>query len=248
MGIDYSRYELSVKEKYGFLGVGYICICAVFYLFYHSLFFALISGLLVILFIVPFENWKAEKRRVLLITQFKDMLYSMSAYVATGVQIADALEGCLDNLKSMYDEKSPMVMELSSMVLNIRENKESEIRLLQDLANRSHCEDIDNFVQVYVSCTVTGGDLEKVLKNTIDILMDKINIEREIRTFTAQKKLEGNIITIMPVMVILFLNLFFPEYLSPLYTTVSGRVLMTGALIGLAAAHLMMRHLTGIEV
>lgn len=248
MEIDYSKYKLSVKEKYRFLGAGYVCICAVFYLFYHSLLFALVSGLLVFLFIVPFENWKAEKRRVLLITQFKDMLYSMSAYVAAGVQIADALEGSLDNLRAIYDEKSPMVMELDSMVLNIRENKESEIRLLQDLANRSHCEDIENFVQVYISCTVTGGDLEKVLKNTIEILMDKINIEREIKTLTAQKKFEGNIITIMPVLVILFLNLFFPEYLSPLYATISGRVLMTGALIGLVAAHLMMRRLTSIEV
>lgn len=248
MGIDYSKYELSIKEKYSFLGTGYICICTVTYLFYHSLLFALISGLLVFLFIVPFENWKGEKRRVLLITQFKDMLYSMSAYVAAGVQIADALEGSLDNLRSMYDEDSPMVMELNNMVLNIKENKESEIRLLKDLANRSHCEDIENFVQVYISCTVTGGDLEKVLKNTIEILMDKINIEREIRTLTAQKKLEGNIITIMPMLVILFLNLFFPEYLSPLYVTIYGRVLMTGALIGLVAAHLMMRRLTSIEV
>lgn len=248
MGIDYSKYELSAREKCSFIVVGYICICAVFYLFYHSLLFTLISGLLVFLFIVPFENLKAEKRRVLLITQFKDLLYSMSAYIAAGTQIVDALEGSLDNLRAMYDEDSPMVMELSSMVLNIRENKESEIRLLQDLANRSHCEDIENFVQVYVSCTITGGNLEKVLKNTIEILMDKINIEREIRTLTAQKKFEGNIITIMPVLVILFLNVFFPEYLSPLYATVFGRVLMTGALVGLASAHLMMRRLTGIEV
>ena len=248
MEIDYSKYELSIKEKYSFLIVGYICIFVILYLFYHSLIFSLICSVSTFLLLVPFEKYKAEKRRGLLITQFKDMLYSMSAYVAANVQIADALEGSLDSLKSIYEDDSPLVMELEYMVRNIRENKESEIRLLQNFAERSHCEDIENFVQVYVSCMITGGDLEKVLKSTIEILMDKINIEREIRTLTAQKKLEGNIITAMPIIVILFLNIFSPDYLSPLYVTLPGRLMMTGAIAGLVAAHLIMRHLTSIEV
>lgn len=248
MLIDYSEYKLSVKEKYSFFAAGYLCVFAVTYLFYHSLVFSVASGTICLLLKDPFVKWKAEKRRGLLITQFKDMLYSMSAYVAANIQIAQALEGSLDNLRSMYDDDSPLVTELEYMVRNIRENKESEIRLLQNFAERSGCEDIENFVQVYVACTVTGGDMEKALKNTIEILMDKINIEREIRTLTAQKKLEGNIITAMPVIVILFLNIFSPDYLSPLYATLWGRVLMTGAIVGLAAAHWLMRRLTDIEV
>lgn len=248
MGIDYSKYELSQKEKYSFLAAGYVCIFTVLYLFYHSLFFSLIGGSFIALTIVPFCTWKAEKRRVLLITQFKDMLYSMSAYVAASIQMADALEGSLESLKAIYDSDSPLVKELEYMVRNIRENKESEIRLLQDFADRSRCEDIENFVQVYVACIITGGDLEKALKNTIEILMDKINIEREIRTLTSQKKFEGNIITIMPLLVILFLNVFSPDYLEPLYTTLWGRLLMTCALAGLAGAYWMMRRLTDIEV
>lgn len=248
MLIDYSEYSLSVKEKYSFFSVGYLCVFAVTYLFYHSFFFSVSASFICLLFKDPFVKWKAEKRRGLLITQFKDLLYSMSSYVAANIQLAQALEGCLENLKSMYDDDSPLVIELEYMVRNIRENKESEIRLLQNFAERSCCEDIENFVQVYVACTVTGGDMEKALKNTIEILMDKINIEREIRTLTAQKKFEGNIITAMPVIVILFLNIFSPDYLSPLYATLWGRLLMTGAIAGLAVSHFMMKRLTDIEV
>ena len=248
MEVDYSKYVLSAKEKYGFFAVGYVCIFVTCYLFYHSLIFSLFAGGLTVLFSIPFEKWKGEKRRVLLITQFKDMLYSMSAHVAANVQLVDALEGSLESLRSLYDDNSPLVQELEYMVRNVRDNRESEIRLLQDFAARSHCEDIENFVQVYVSCIITGGDLEKVLKNTIDILMDKINIEREIRTLTAQKRLEGNIITAMPVLVILFLNIFSPDYLEPMYSSISGRLMMTGALIGLLISHYMMHRLTCIEV
>ena len=248
MDLDYMKYDLSTKEKYSFLAGGYVCIFAVLYLFYHELFFSLTGGMIIVCFTGHYKSWKADKRRTLLITQFKDLLYSMTSYTAANIQLAYALEGCLSNLLLLYDEESPLVKELNYMVRNIKENKANEVRLLKDFAGRSHCEDIENFVQVYSACIITGGDLEKVLKNTIEILMDKITIEREIRTMTSQKRFEGNIITAMPLIVIMFLNVFSPDYLEPLYSTVSGRIIMTGALAGLVIAHIMTRKITSIEV
>lgn len=248
MDIDYMEYELSVKEKYGFTAAGYVMIFLMLYMFYRSIVFSFAGGFLVFIVTPFFVKWKAERRRILLLTQFKDLLYSLSSYVAANLQLAEALEGSLENMKFLYDEDTPLVKELTYMVINIREHKENEIRLLKDFAERSHCEDIENFVQVYSACLITGGDLEKVLKNTIEILMDKITVEREIRTLTSQKKLEGNIITLMPLIVIMFLNVFSPDYLEPLYVTVSGRMIMTGALTGLIAAHIMTRKMTDIEV
>ena len=52
----------------------------------------------------------------------------------------------------------------------------------------------------------------------------------------------------MPLVVIMFLNVFSPDYLEPLYVTVSGRLIMTCALAGLAAAHWMTAKMTDIEV
>lgn len=248
MDIDYMHYELSSKEKYGFITVGYVSIFLILYMFYHSLMFSFAGGFLVIVILPAYSSWKAERRRLLLLNQFKDLLYSLSSYVAANLQLSEALEGSLENMRFLYDDDTPLVKELTYMVVNIKEHKDNDIRLLKDFADRSHCEDIENFVQVYSACMVTGGDLEKVLKNTIEILMDKITIEREIRTLTSQKKFEGNIITAMPLIVILFLNVFSPDYLEPLYVTVSGRLIMTGALAGLTAAHIMTRKMTDIEV
>lgn len=248
MNVDYNHYILSSKEKYGFYAGGYIGIAVVLYLFYHSLFFSFAAGFLIVLLLPVYQRKKAEKRKVLLLTQFKDFLYSLSSYVAANIQIADALDGSLNNLIFLYDDKSPLVKELSYMVRSIKENKENDVRLLRDFADRSHCEDIENFVQVYASCVITGGDLEKVLKNTIEIIMDKITIEREIKTMTSQKRFEGNIITAMPLIVIMFLNVFSPDYLEPLYVTVSGRLIMTAAITGIVGAHFMTQKMTDIEV
>ena len=131
---------------------------------------------------------------------------------------------------------------------NISENRESDIQIFLDFAKRSHCEDIDNFVQVYMTCRTMGGNLEKVIKSTTEIIVDKINIESEIRTLTAQKKFEGKIISMMPFAILLLLNLFSPDYLEPLYTTLTGRIVMTAALGGLVFAFFLTERLTAIEV
>ena len=77
--------------------------------------------------------------------------------------------------------------ELRYMRINLIENKESDKVLLKDLATRSKNEDINNFVQVYATCRSMGGDLEKIIGHTSEILSDKMAIEREIKVITAQK-------------------------------------------------------------
>lgn len=248
MTTDYSNYRLSTKEKRMFLAVGFIGFFTVLYLFYHSMVFSLAGGCLPFLFLSGYSRRLAEKRRALLTTQFKDLLYSMSASVAANLGISEALAGGLEDLKLLYDEDTPLIKELEYMVKGISENRESDIRLLFDFAERSYCEDIDDFVQVYMTCRTMGGDLEKVLKSTIEILVDKMTIEREIKTLTAQKKLEGKMISTMPLMILLLLNLFSPDYLQPLYTTIAGRLVMTAALAGIVAAFYLTEKMTVIEV
>ena len=88
---DYSVYELSVKEKLLFYLVGYVCIFVVVYLFYHSMILSLVSGVLVHKAVPYFRNRMAARRLAVLNIQFKDMLYSLSASVAAGRQMEDAL-------------------------------------------------------------------------------------------------------------------------------------------------------------
>jgi tight adherence protein B len=128
------------------------------------------------------------------------------------------------------------------------ENRENVEELLSDFAARTGQEDIINFVDVYKACRMTGGDMERVIANSTEVMMDKMQIEKEIRTLTAQKKFEGRIISAMPLVVVLFLNIFSPDYLAVMYETVGGRVVMSIALFGIVFAYRMMMKLTEIEV
>ncbi len=245
---DYSVYELSKKEKIIFYVVGYLCIFTVVYLFYHSIITGLLSGVLVYKLKPYVCKFMADKRMNVLNMQFKDMLYSLSASVASGRQMEDALIEAEENMSLLYAESEPIMKELKHMRISIKENRESDKLLLKDFAFRSKSEDINNFVQVYVTCRNMGGNLEKIISHTTEILNDKMNIDREIKTLMSQKKMEGRIISIMPVMMLLALNIFSYSYISPLYTTIAGRLIMSVSLAGTCGGIYLMEKLSKIKV
>ncbi len=245
---DYTKYEMQSREKKLFYVAGYGCIFMVVYLFYHSIVLSAAAGCLVRFLQPCAEKHLAEKRMNQLTIQFKDMLYSLSASVAAGRQMGEALVEAEENLAVMYEEHEPIMKELRYIRINLVENKESDKVLLKDLAARSRNEDINNFVQVYATCRSMGGDLEKIIGHTSEILTDKMTIEREIKVITAQKKTEGRIISMMPLAMLLMMNLFSYSYIEPLYQTPGGRIIMTGALAGVAYGMYLMEKLSEIEV
>lgn len=245
---DYSVYELSGRERLMFYGVGYICISVVVYLFYHSILLSLVSGVSIHQMMPYMKKRMAGRRMDMLNVQFKDMLYSLSASVASGRQMAEALIEAEEELSVMYDAQEPIMKELRHMRISILENKESDKTLLKDFAFRSKSEDINNFVQVYITCRNMGGNLEKIISHTTEILTDKMNIDREIRAITAQKKTEGRIISVMPLLMLLMLNLFAYSYIAPLYMTAGGRLVMTMALAATLLGLYLMEKISEIRV
>lgn len=245
---DYSVYELSGKERLIFYSIGYGCIFMVVYLFYHSIALAATSGVL-IHWVMPYiRRYLAARRMDTLNMQFKDMLYSLSASVASGRQMEEALIEAEENLSVMYGEQEPIMKELRHMRISIVENKESDKLLLKDLARRSQSEDISNFVQVYSTCRSMGGNLEKIIGHTVEVLTDKMTIDRDIRAVTAQKKTEGRIISLMPLAMLLLLNIFSYSYISPLYETFVGRIIMTAALASICSGIYLMEKISEIRV
>ena len=48
--------------------------------------------------------------------------------------------------------------------------------LLSNFAQRSGVEDIENFANVFATCYRKGGNIKEIIKNTAEIIGDKIEI------------------------------------------------------------------------
>ena len=120
--------------------------------------------------------------------------------------------------------------------------------LWNDLAMRSGIEDIGDFAAVFEATRDAGGDLVKAVDRAAALIVDKINIENEMRTLFSQKKTEGRMVGAAPVVMIFFLRLTSPSYLNVMYETFMGRMLMTGALLAMIYAMHLTEKITQINV
>lgn len=228
--IYYDNYCLDRREKIKYYLISCAGIFATGYVFYKSIPFSLAICLLSVPLKKQYIIYKIKDRRQRLRSQFRDLLYSLSASVSAGRQMGEALQEAYGNLRHMYGEEEPVMKELRYMVSSMNESRTTEEKLLKDFAGRSGIKEIISFADVYITCRSTGADVSEMIGQASTVLMDKMTIEREIKAITSQKRGEAKIISSMPVILIVFLNITSPSYLEVLYSTVAGRLIMTAAL------------------
>lgn len=246
--IDYGKYTMTQREKKKYYSLTGAALFALGFLFYHNILISALSVLCAIPLRHLAEDYLARKRREELSSQFRDLLYNMSASVAAGRQLPEALEESGTQMEASYGKDAILCREIRSIVQAMRESREDLDTLLSDFARRSNITEIRQFVQICGICQRTGGDLEQVMGKTAGVLMEKISVRREIQMLTAQKRLEANILTAMPIGMVLVLNVLSPDYLKVLYITWQGRLIMTAALGVMAFSLCLSRKITEIAV
>ena len=234
---DYDVYVMTKSEKMFTIVVAAIAVFAVGYVFYHSL---ILSALLA-LFAVKAPKIRTrqiiDKRKNQLSLQFKDMLYSLSSALSVGKSVETGIRDSLQDLQVIYpDPETDILVELGLILRGLGMNNTIE-DMFGQFAERAHLEDIDNFVDIFVTCKRTGGDLIEVMRSTSNTIGDKIEVKQEIETMISGKKYEFNFLMILPVIMVLFLTLTSGDYMAPVFTTIVGRIAMTAAIAIFALAY-----------
>ena len=117
-----------------------------------------------------------------------------------------------------------------------------------DLAVRSGLEDIRNFAEVFLAARRSGGELMKIISRTADIIGEKIRIQEDILTATASRRLEQRFMSAIPFLIVFYIELTSPGFFGILYTTLTGRLLMTACLAVFLAAQAVSKRILEIEV
>jgi len=227
---DYNVYVYSKKEwiKF-FLQGGAIGFC-IGLLFYSNIIGAILLSSYGFIFVQNKRKQKIEERKWLLNLQFKDGLSCVSAALNAGYSVENAFHQAVMDLKLMYPSDAYIVQEFEGMVRQIKMNMTVE-DVLMDFSNRSHVEDITNFAEVFVIGKRTGGDIVKIIRRTCKTIGDKVEVKREILTMITGKKFETSIMCLIPFCIVLYLRIFSPGFLKPIYGNIFGAVFMTMILL-----------------
>ena len=95
----------------------------------------------------------------------------------------------------------------------------------------------------------TGGNLADILDRTAHTIRERLKIQGEIRTHTAQGRMTGWILCMLPVVMLVIINILNPGYSKILMDTPIGQMLSYLGIGLLVAGGLIIRQIiNGIEV
>lgn len=224
------------------------CLFLLGLLFYRSVY----AGLTACLASFPLEriyqSFYAEKRRETLLRGFKDVLYTISGAVSAGRQMPSALAIARKSAEDSFGSESDIALELSHIVDRYEGTHADIGALLEDLGSRSGVPEIGQFASAYAACQRCGGDVEEVCLKTAVLLLGRISVRDETKALISQKKLDVLLLSVMPVAVLAGLNVLGYGYLSVMYETTAGRVVMSLCLALIVCALLWGIRITRIDL
>jgi tight adherence protein B len=94
----------------------------------------------------------------------------------------------------------------------------------------------------------TGGDLTEILDRTVEIIRERLRIEGEIKTYTAQGRLTGWILSGLPIVMLIVINMVNPGYSQVLFQDPLGQKLLYAAGTLIIIGGLTIRAIVTIEV
>ena len=94
----------------------------------------------------------------------------------------------------------------------------------------------------------TGGNTAEVLDTVVDTIRERADLRRQVKTLTAQGKMTRWILTLLPIGLALFLTALNSEYMSPLYNTTGGQIMLGLAVAMVIAGSFAIRKIVEIEI
>lgn len=199
---------------------------------------ALYGLVISVLLLTAYPWYRAEeekKRQQELLLEFRDLLYSVSASLSLGRNMKQALEESLGFWGNTYDENDVIVAETKRMLREMDETNAQDVKVLRAFAERSGLQDINDFVNVYETLRITGGDLPKAVSRAAAVIGDKITIEKDLNSALSEKLAEGRIVGLAPFMMTLAMKYMSPGYMRPMYDTAAGNI-MAALSLGLSVS------------
>lgn len=119
---------------------------------------------------------------------------------------------------------------------------------LMALTQRVPLMDMRMLVTAILIQRTVGGNLAEVLENLATVIRARFVVRRQLRTYTAQGRVSGYVLAVLPLAVGSILYLMNREYVGLLFETPAGRTMLTVACMMQVAGYLWIRKIVNIDI
>ncbi|SDJ50236.1 tight adherence protein B [Paraburkholderia steynii] len=159
--------------------------------------------------------WMRTRRILTLERQLPDMLLMIAGALRAGASLPIALES------GVQESAPPISQEFDLLLREIRLGIDLDIAM-RNIEKRIP---VPDFMMVTAAVTISrevGGNLAEALESVARTLRDKLQMEGKIRALTSQGRMQGIVMTCLPLFLMMVLRAMEPVAMAPLFTTPIG--------------------------
>lgn len=177
-----------------------------------------------------------DKRKERLKKEFLFAAGLLGDYLRSGYSVENAIVSSERELRQLFGNDSDILREWKGMAVALHLNVTAE-EVFRDFGRRTHIREIRDFSEIFEVVKRSGGQLSEVINRVTELLTESFSVEEQIRTSLAAKQLEQKIMDVMPIGILLYIKAASGELLTVMYTSLTGRLVMTVCLVLYAAAY-----------
>lgn len=173
--------------------------------------------------------------------QLTDALGTMSNALRAGFSISQAFESVAES------DMHPISDEFALLLQQMRVGMSFD-DALASLDKRIGSDDLTLVVTAIDIARKTGGNLTEIFDSISDTIRARMRIERKVRTLTAQGRLQGIIVSLMPFFLCGVMTVMKPGMMTPFLTSLNGIICLAGASVMVMIGWIIIRKIVTIKV
>lgn len=209
--------------------------------------FALISPIFVVAaFVVPLVVREIIRHKLDAVRDsFAEQLPDTLQVLASSLRAGHSFVGALAVVVS--EAPDPTRLEFQRVVADEQLGVSIEDGL-RTVADRMASRELEQVALVAELQREAGGNMAEVLDTVVETIRERFDLRRLVQTLTAQGRLARWIVSLLPVVLALILSFLNPAYMSPLFNTTTGHVLLVIAAVMVISGSLIIKKIVDIKV
>ncbi|MCL2249077.1 MAG: type II secretion system F family protein [Oscillospiraceae bacterium] len=245
---DYKKSQSTIVDHIMAFTSGLVIGFLVVFIFYRLLLISIIAGIVFGVVNILLSAQKASKNRLIkLRMQFFDLLEAMSVAMRAGSPILRSLQSAREDLILIYPADSDIITELD-IIIGKFNNAVPLSEAFSDFAKRSGLADITSFASIYKAIEGKSSRADEIVKDTQQIISDKMEIEMEIDTMMTAAKSEVNIMLFMPLFILGVIGYAGAGFMDAIYTTSVGRLVSSIGIMVFILSFMLARKFSSVKL
>jgi len=209
----------------------------------------LVVGAIVGFFLPRFWVRRRQNSRL---KAFNDQLADTIMLIANALRAGSSFLQAIEMV--VRETPPPMSTEFARVVREVNLGLPFD-KALENMVRRVRSEDLELMVIAISIQHQVGGNLAEILDSIAFTIRERVRIKGEIRTLTAQQRLSGLVVGLLPIGLFIFLSLIAPSFMAALFDPTirvgglpAGAVLLAMGAFMMGIGFIAIRRIVAIEV